>query len=87
MEHEMSKAELTEMEKELEKGLLDLDDSLLDAVRDLNAVDENEVLRAVVREVQELRDSGYDGPFMGERIEILMARLRSWELFANQKEN
>ncbi len=84
----MSKSVMSEMEKELEKELLDLDESLQEAVRDLNdAVDENEILRAVVRQVQELRDSGYDGPFMGEPIEALMIRLRSWELYTNQKEN
>lgn len=84
----MGKSEMSVMEKELEKELLELDDSLQEAVRDLNdAVDENEVLRAVVRQVQELRDSGYDGPFMGDQIEALMTRLHAWEIFTSQKEN
>lgn len=40
------------------------------------ASDERDELRAVVREARALRDSGYDGPFMGEPIEPLFEALR-----------
>jgi hypothetical protein len=36
-------------------------------------------LRQVVGELKLLRDSGYDGPFMGEAIEPLMKAFHAWE--------
>jgi hypothetical protein len=36
-------------------------------------------LRKVVDELKFLRDSGYDGPFMGEAIEPLMLAFHAWE--------
>jgi hypothetical protein len=36
-------------------------------------------LRKVVDELHLLRDSGYDGPFMGEAIEPLLRAFHAWE--------
>jgi hypothetical protein len=36
-------------------------------------------LRKVVDELKFLRDTGYDGPFMGEAIEPLMLAFHAWE--------
>jgi hypothetical protein len=38
-----------------------------------------ELAENVVREVQTLRNRGYDGPFMGADIELLLTRLHEWE--------
>jgi len=40
---------------------------------------ENVALRSIATEVLNLRNSGYDGPFMGEAIEPLMQALHQWE--------
>ena len=36
-------------------------------------------LRKIADELKSLRDSGYDGPFMGEAIEPLMKAFHAWE--------
>jgi hypothetical protein len=46
---------------------------------DLDIADAVAKVKAVADAALDLRDSGYDGPFMGEAVEPLLKAIREWE--------